>query len=115
MASPKPSRAISADFLFWLQKNPKSEARFSPYQATKINPKIRESISDFAAPFGKIIPDMPYLCKAEVSEQKRAIFLFSPPFEDKLSLKTLNLQFLTKKQVNFRAVYLLGCKLLIVN
>ncbi|KXU46902.1 hypothetical protein HMPREF2533_01822 [Bacteroides fragilis] len=24
MASPKPSRTISTDFLFWLQKNPKS-------------------------------------------------------------------------------------------
>jgi len=63
--------------------------------------KIRESISDFAAPFGEIITDMPYLCEPEVSEQKRAIFLFFPPFEDKLRLKTLNLQFLTKKQVNF--------------
>lgn len=95
MASPKPSRTISANFLFWPQKNPKSkvksEARFSPYQTTKTNPKIRESISDFAAPFGEIITDMPYLCEPEVSEQKRAIFLFFPPFEDKLRLKVLNL------------------------
>lgn len=82
MALPKPSRTISANFLFWLQKNPKSkvksEARFSPYKATKTNPKIHESISDFAAPFGEIITDMPYLCEPEVSEQKRAIFLFFP-------------------------------------
>ena len=57
---------------------------------------------------------MPYLCELEVSKQKRAIFLFFPSFEDKLRLKTLNLRFLTKKQVNFRAVYLLIHKLLIV-
>lgn len=49
------------------------------------------------------------------SGRKRAIFLFSPPFEDKLRLKTLNIQFLTKKQVFFWEVYPLKCKLLIIN
>ncbi len=68
---------------------------------TKANPKIHESAFHFAARIGEIIPDMPYLCEPEVSEQKRAIFLFFPSFEDKLRLKTLNLRFLTKKQVNF--------------
>ena len=58
---------------------------------------------------------MPYLCEPDVSEQKRAIFLFFPSFEDKLRLKTLNLRFLAKKQVNFRGFYLLSHKLLIIN
>ena len=58
---------------------------------------------------------MPYLCELEVSKQKRAIFLFFPSFEDKLRLKTLNLRFLTKKQVKFRGFYLLSHKLLIVS
>ena len=119
MTSLKPNRTISADFLFWLQNTQKScsQNRYdsSPCQATKDNQKICESISDFTATIGEIITDMPYLCEPEVSEQKRAIFLFFPSFEDKLRLKVLNLRFLTKKQVNFRAVYLLGCKLLIIN
>ncbi|WP_302606079.1 hypothetical protein, partial [uncultured Alistipes sp.] len=59
--------------------------------------------------------DMPYLCEPEVSEQKRAIFIFFPPLEDKRRLKTLNLRFSAKKQVIFRAFYLLNRKLLIVN
>jgi hypothetical protein len=78
-----------------------SKTELTPHQTTRSNSRIHESISDFAAPIGEIIPDMPYLCEAEVSEQKRAIFLFFPSFEDKLRLKTLNFQFLTKKQVNF--------------
>lgn len=28
---------------------------------------IRESMTDFAVQIGKIIPDMPFLCEAEVS------------------------------------------------
>jgi len=90
-------------------------SKIRPSSRHKSNLQIRKSISDFAASIGEIITDMPYLCEPEVSEQKRAIFLFSPSFEDKLRLKVLNLRFLTKKQVNFRAVYLLGCKLLIIN
>ena len=105
MAAPKPSRTITADFLFWLQKTQKSCSQnrhdSTPYQATKANPKIREAAFCFATPIGEIIPDISYLCEADVSGRKRAIFLFSPPFEDKLRLKTLNLQFLTKKQVIF--------------
>ena len=62
---------------------------------------MRESTFHFAARIGEIITDMPYLRELEVSEQKRAIFLFFPPFEDKLRLKVLNLRFSAKKQVIF--------------
>lgn len=35
---------------------------------TTCQPKnIRESMSDFAIQIGEIIPDMPFLCEAEVS------------------------------------------------
>lgn len=57
--------------------------------------------SNFADLISEIATDMPYLYESEVSEQKRPIFLFSSPIGDKLRLKTLNLQFLAKKQVNF--------------
>lgn len=63
--------------------------------------KYREPIYDFAATIGEIIADMPYLCEPRIMRAKRAISLFFPPFEDKLRLKTLNLQFSAKKQVNF--------------
>lgn len=102
MAAPKPSRTITANFLFWLQKTQKSCSQnrhdSSPCQDTKANQKICESISDFATRIGEIITDMPYLCEPEVSEQKRAIFLFFPSFEDKLRLKTLNLRFSAKNK-----------------
>ena len=62
---------------------------------------MREPVYDFAATIGEIITDMPYLCELEITWAKRVISLFSPPFKDKLRLKTLNLQFLAKKQVNF--------------
>lgn len=105
MAAPKPSRTITANFLFWLQKTQKSCSQnrhdSSPCQDTKANQKICESISDFAARIGEIITNMPYLCETEIEEQERAIFLFFPSFKDELRLKTLNLRFLTKKQVNF--------------
>lgn len=58
---------------------------------------------------------MSYLCESRIARAKRGIFLFSPPFEDKLRLKTLNLHFWAKKQVNFRALYLLSRKSLIDN
>ena len=102
MAAPKPSRTITANFLFWLQKTQKSCSQnrhdSGPCQDTKANQKICESISDFATRIGEIITDMPYLCEPEVSEQKRAIFLFFPSFEDKLRLKTLNLRFSAKNK-----------------
>ena len=102
MAAPKPSRTITANFLFCLQKTQKSCSQnrhdSSPCQDTKANQKICESISDFATRIGEIITDMPYLCEPEVSEQKRAIFLFFPSFEDKLRLKTLNLRFSAKNK-----------------
>ena len=105
MTSLKPNRTISADFLFWLQNTQKScsQNRYdsSPCQATKDNQKICESISDFTATIGEIITDMPYLCGPGIARAKRAIFLFFPSFEDKLRLKSLNLRFSAKKQVNF--------------
>lgn len=116
-ASPKPNRPT--DFLFWLQKNhrnrTKKQSNIRPCQSIKTDPKIREFISNFAAPIGEIITDMPYLCEAKVSGRKRAIFSIFPLFWDRQRRKVLNLRFLTKKQVNFRAVYLLICKLLIIN
>ena len=84
MASPKPDRTISADFFFWLQTNlessPKSKVRFTPCQAIKTNSEIRAPISDFATRIGEIIPNIPYLCEAEVLVQKRAIFPIFPLF-----------------------------------
>ena len=121
MASPKPNRTISADFLILAAKdirNPNSQKQSmirAIIKTPRANPKIRKTISDFATRIGEIITDMPYLCEPEVSEQKRAIFLFFPSFEDKLRLKTLNLRFSAKKQVNFRGFYLLSHKLLIIN
>ena len=67
----------------------------------KAHPKIRKITLYFTATIGEIITDISYLCETEIEEQERAIFLFSPPFEDKLRLKTLNLRFSAKKQVNF--------------
>ena len=76
---------------------------------------IRESILDFTAHFGEINPDMPYLCRREQSGLKRTVFAFFPLFGGSRWKKTLNLRFFAKKQVNFWAVYLLRCKLLIIN
>ena len=105
MTSLKPNRTISADFLFWLQNTQKScsQNRYdsSPCQATKDNQKICESISDFTATIGEIITDMPYLCEPEVSEQKRAIFLFFPSFEDKLRLKVVKSSIFGEKTSKF--------------
>jgi hypothetical protein len=64
------------------QRQSKTQFRPRHKMMTKANPKIRESTFYFAAPIGEIITDIPYLCKAEISEQTRAIFLFSPLFED---------------------------------
>ena len=64
----------------------------------KAHPKIRKITLYFTATIGEIITDMPYLCEPDVSEQKRAIFLFFPSFEDKLRLKTLNLRFSAKNK-----------------
>jgi hypothetical protein len=74
----------------------KSEAKRMFLGLKSVNPSLI-----FVARIGEIITDMPYLCETEIEEQERAIFLFFPSFEDKLRLKTLNLQFLTKKQVIF--------------
>ena len=83
------------------QRQSKTQFRPRHKMMTRANPKICKTISDFATRIGEIITDMPYLCEPEVLEQKRAIFLFFPPLEDKLRLKVLNLLFSAKKQVNF--------------
>lgn len=106
MASPKPNRTISADFLFFgckRHRNPAHKTNMirALVKPPKAHPKIRKITLYFTATIGEIITDMPYLCEPDVSEQKRAIFLFFPSFEDKLRLKTLNLRFSAKKQVNF--------------
>ena len=71
MASPKPNRTISADFLFLAAKDTEilltKQTWFEPCQDTRANPKIRKTISDFATRIGEIITDMPYLCEPEVS------------------------------------------------
>lgn len=84
MASPKPNYTCRLSLL-----------------AAITSQNIRESVHDFAATIGEIITDMSYLCELGGARAKRAIFLFFPPFEDKLRLKTLNLRFSAKKQVNF--------------
>lgn len=84
MATPK--RTIRADFFLL---------------AAITSKNTREPIYDFTATIGEIITDMPYLYESGIARAKRTIPLFSPSFEDKPRLKTLNLQFSTKKQVNF--------------
>ena len=39
---------------------------------------IRESILDFTAHFGEIIPDMLYLCRRGLSGPQKAVFAFFP-------------------------------------
>ncbi len=81
-----------------IEQNTTPSKQYSPpTRSQENNPEICESVFRFAARIGEIIPDMPYLCEAEVSGRKRAIFLFFPSFEDKLRLKTLNLRFSAKK------------------
>ena len=127
MASPKPSRIRPTDFLFWLRKiwvtwvwrlskiQLQAKQYSPPTRSQENNPEICESVFHFAAWTGEIIPDIPYLCEAEVSRRKRAIFPIFPLFWDWQRRKVLNLRFLTKKQVIFWAVYLLSHKLLIIN
>lgn len=75
----------------------------------QLEPKnIRESILDFTALWGEINPDMPYLCRRGLSGSKKAFLPLSPSVWRKAMKKTLNLRFLTKKQVNFRGFYLLS-------
>lgn len=62
---------------------------------------IRESILDFAARFGEINPDIPYLCRRGQPGLKRAVFAFSPSVRRESIKKTLNLRFFAKKQVIF--------------
>ena len=85
-------------------------------QTPHLDPEnIRESILDFTARFGEINPDMLYLCRWGQPGLKRTVFAFFPLFGGSRWKKTLNLRFFAKKQVNFWVVYLLGCKLLIIN
>ena len=83
-----------------------------PYSEPK---NIRESILNFTAHFGEINPDVLYLCRRGLSVLPMAVFAFFPSVRREPMKKTLNLRFFAKKQVNFWAVYLLRCKLLIIN
>lgn len=66
MAAPKPNYTCRL-FSFGCNRNLIQKAKKStPYPDTKGNPKIRESISDFATKIGEIITDTPYLCEPEV-------------------------------------------------
>lgn len=113
----------SAIFLFWLQKLISSPRQRSVPTATPIKHKIpysepkniRESILNFTAHFGEINPDVLYLCRRGLSVLPRAVFAFFPSVRRESIKKTLNLRFFAKKQVNFRAVYLLRRKSLIIN
>lgn len=58
---------------------------------------------------------MLYLCRRGQSGLQRAVFAFFPSVRRESIKKTLNLRFFAKKQVNFWVVYLLRCKLLIIN
>ena len=70
MAAPEPSRTITADFLFWLQKTQKSCSQTNMIRALvkppKAHPKIRKITLYFTATIGEIITDMPYLCETEI-------------------------------------------------
>ena len=76
---------------------------------------IRESILDFAAHFGEINPDMPYLCRRGLSGSKKAVFAFFPSVRRESMKKNVKSSIFRKKQVNFWVVYLLRCNLLIIN
>ncbi|WP_305155855.1 hypothetical protein [uncultured Alistipes sp.] len=70
MAAPKPSytyRLFSLD----CNRNPIQKAKKSVlYPYTKGNPKIRESIPDFAAPIGENNPQIPYFAKQRFKAKK---------------------------------------------
>lgn len=71
MAAPEPSRTITADFLFWLQKTQKNPAHKTNMiralvKPPKAHPKIRKITLYFTATIGEIITDMPYLCETEI-------------------------------------------------
>lgn len=70
MASPKPNRTISADFLIWLQSirnpSPKAKQDFLLIKPPKAHPKIRKITLHFATRIGEIITDMPYICETEI-------------------------------------------------
>ena len=83
-----------------------------PYSESK---NIRESNLDFTAHLGEINPDMPYLCRRGSSGPERAVFAFFPSVRRESMKKNVKSSIFRKKQVNFWAVYLLRCKLLIIN
>ena len=68
----------------------------------KAHPKIRKITLYFTATIGEIITDMPLsLQNGDLGAKESHFFSFFPSFGDKLRLKTLNLRFSAKKQVNF--------------
>ena len=101
---------LAIAFSFWLQnlfvllvllrpsKIPLRPDAISP----QLEPEnIRESILDFTAHFGEINPDMPYLCRRDLSGPERVVFASFPSVRREKMKKTLNLRFFAKKQVNF--------------
>ena len=71
MASPKPNRTISADFLFFgckRHRNPAHKTNMirALVKPPKAHPKIRKITLYFTATIGEIITDMPYLCETEI-------------------------------------------------
>ena len=113
----------SGHFLFWLQKlisDPRQRSvpigHSDQAQNTLLGTQnIRESILDFTAHFGEINTDLLYLCRRGQSRPQREVFAVFPSVRRESIKKTLNLRFFAKKQVNFWVVYLLRCKLLIIN
>ena len=67
-----------------------------------LGPKnIRESILDFAAHFGEINPDMPYLCRRGQSGPEKAVFASFPSIRRESMKKIVKSTIFAKKQVNY--------------
>lgn len=61
----------------------------------------RESILDFISRFGEIKPDMPYLCRRDLSGLPMAVFTFFPSVRRGQIKKRQIFDFSQNKQVNF--------------
>ena len=82
--------------------NSQTKRPFDPPEITAKNlENVRESILDFTTHFGEINPDMPYLCRRDLSGPERVVFASFPSVRREKMKKTLNLRFFAKKQVNF--------------
>ena len=110
-------------FFFWLQNlcvllvllRPSKTPIRPDAISNNWNPKIPWIHPQFYSTFWRNNP------RHALSLQKRAVgaqkgrFCLFPLCPEGIDKKTLNLRFFAKKQVNFRAVYLLRCKPLIIN